>query len=59
MDEKYDAVVLGTGLKECIISGLLSSVAKLKVSHLKKSRVQNGVFRIPLSAQTADKQRAR
>ena len=31
MDEKYDAIVLGTGLKECIISGVLSSVAKLKV----------------------------
>ena len=24
MDETYDAIVLGTGLKECIISGLLS-----------------------------------
>ena len=24
MDETYDAVVLGTGLTECIISGLLS-----------------------------------
>ena len=24
MDEVYDAVVLGTGLKECILSGLLS-----------------------------------
>jgi Rab GDP dissociation inhibitor len=24
MDEQYDAIVLGTGLKECIISGLLS-----------------------------------
>ena len=24
MDEKYDAIVLGTGFKECIISGLLS-----------------------------------
>jgi len=24
MDEEYDAVVLGTGLKECILSGLLS-----------------------------------
>ena len=24
MDEEYDAVVLGTGLTECIISGLLS-----------------------------------
>lgn len=24
MDDQYDAIVLGTGLKECIISGLLS-----------------------------------
>jgi GDP dissociation inhibitor len=24
MDEEYDAIVLGTGLKECIVSGLLS-----------------------------------
>lgn len=30
MDEEYDAIVLGTGLKECIISGLLS-VDGLKV----------------------------
>ena len=31
MDASYDAIVLGTGLKECIISGLLS-VDGLKVS---------------------------
>lgn len=30
MDESYDAIVLGTGLKECVISGLLS-VDGLKV----------------------------
>lgn len=24
MDETYDAIVLGTGFKECILSGLLS-----------------------------------
>ena len=30
MDASYDAIVLGTGLKECIISGLLS-VDGLKV----------------------------
>ncbi len=30
MDEDYDAIVLGTGLKECILSGLLS-VDGLKV----------------------------
>lgn len=33
MDEKYDVVVLGTGLKECIISGLLS-VSGMKASGL-------------------------
>jgi len=30
MDEEYDVIVLGTGLKECIISGILS-VEKKKV----------------------------
>jgi len=30
MDESYDAIVLGTGFKECLISGLLS-VDGLKV----------------------------
>jgi hypothetical protein len=28
MDEQYDAIVLGTGLTECIISGLLSVAGK-------------------------------
>lgn len=28
MNETYDAIVLGTGLKECIISGLLSVEGK-------------------------------
>lgn len=32
MDEEYDVIVLGTGLKECVISGLLS-VDKYKVMH--------------------------
>lgn len=31
MDESYDAIVLGTGFKECILSGLLS-VDGLKVT---------------------------
>lgn len=31
MEEQYDAIVLGTGLKECLISGLLSVQGK-KVS---------------------------
>jgi RAB protein geranylgeranyltransferase component A len=29
MNEKYDAVVCGTGLVECIISGLLSQESKI------------------------------
>ena len=38
MDETYDAVVLGTGLKECILSGLLS-VDGLKVHPCKRLEV--------------------
>mmetsp|Transcript_9564 Transcript_9564/g.16904 ORF Transcript_9564/g.16904 Transcript_9564/m.16904 type:complete len:445 (+) Transcript_9564:56-1390(+) len=36
MDQDYDAIVLGTGLKECIISGLLS-VAGMKVLHMDRN----------------------
>ncbi|MEW5298184.1 MAG: hypothetical protein WDW36_001335 [Sanguina aurantia] len=36
MNEEYDAIVLGTGLKECIISGLLS-VDKYKVLHIDRN----------------------
>lgn len=36
MDEEYDVIVLGTGLKECILSGLLS-VDGLKVFFLSNS----------------------
>ncbi|AQK86026.1 Guanosine nucleotide diphosphate dissociation inhibitor 2 [Zea mays] len=38
MDEEYDVIVLGTGLKECILSGLLS-VDGLKVA---ACSLQNG-----------------
>ena len=30
MNEHYDAIVLGTGLKECILAGLLAKIGKLK-----------------------------
>lgn len=36
MDEEYDVIVCGTGLKECILSGLLS-VAGKKVLHLDRN----------------------
>lgn len=32
-DGVYDAIILGTGLKECIIAGLLATEGK-KVQHL-------------------------
>lgn len=36
MDETYDVIILGTGLKECILSGLLSVSGK-KVLHLDRN----------------------
>lgn len=36
MNEEYDAIVLGTGLKECILSGLLS-VDGMKVLHMDRN----------------------
>lgn len=41
MNEEYDAIVLGTGLKECIISGLLS-VDKYKVLHVDRNNYYGG-----------------
>eukprot|EP00915_Cephaloidophora_sp_WS-2016_P007823 GHVH01010823.1.p1 GENE.GHVH01010823.1~~GHVH01010823.1.p1 ORF type:complete len:487 (-),score=62.04 GHVH01010823.1:35-1417(-) len=41
MDETYDVVVLGTGLKECILSGILSSEGK-KVLHVDRNGYYGG-----------------
>merc|ERR1712178_448973 len=41
MEEEYDVIVLGTGLKECILSGLLS-VAGKKVLHMDKNNYYGG-----------------
>jgi len=41
MDDTYDVIVLGTGLKECVISGLLS-VDGLKVLHLDRNGYYGG-----------------
>ncbi|KAE8039311.1 hypothetical protein FH972_011736 [Carpinus fangiana] len=41
MDEEYDVIVLGTGLKECILSGLLS-VNGLKVLHMDRNNYYGG-----------------
>eukprot|EP00245_Coleochaete_scutata_P010245 TRINITY_DN3554_c0_g1_i1.p1 TRINITY_DN3554_c0_g1~~TRINITY_DN3554_c0_g1_i1.p1 ORF type:complete len:464 (-),score=113.88 TRINITY_DN3554_c0_g1_i1:629-2020(-) len=41
MDEEYDVIVLGTGLKECVISGLLS-VDGLRVLHMDRNDYYGG-----------------
>lgn len=41
MEETYDAIVLGTGLKECILSGLLSVSGK-KVLHMDRNNYYGG-----------------
>ena len=41
MDEEYDCVVLGTGLKECILSGVLSVDGK-KVLHMDRNNYYGG-----------------
>jgi Rab GDP dissociation inhibitor len=41
MDEEYDAIVCGTGLKECILSGLLSVSGK-KVLHVDRNNYYGG-----------------
>lgn len=41
MDEEYDVIVLGTGLKECIISGMMSC-SKKKVLHMDRNKYYGG-----------------
>jgi len=41
MDEEYDCIVLGTGLTECIISGMLSVSGK-KVLHMDRNKYYGG-----------------
>ena len=41
MEEEYDAIICGTGLKECILSGLLSLKGK-KVLHLDRNSYYGG-----------------
>jgi Rab GDP dissociation inhibitor len=41
MEEDYDAIICGTGLKECIISGLLAQKGK-KVLHLDRNSYYGG-----------------
>lgn len=41
MEENYDAIVLGTGLKECILSGMLSVSGK-RVLHVDRNKYYGG-----------------
>lgn len=41
MDDEYDVIVLGTGFKECVLSGLLS-VGKKKVLHMDRNPYYGG-----------------
>jgi len=41
MDEEYDAIVLGTGLTECILSGIMSKAGK-KVLHMDRNKYYGG-----------------
>ena len=41
MDKEYDCIILGTGLKECILSGLLSHSGK-KVLHMDRNSYYGG-----------------
>jgi Rab GDP dissociation inhibitor len=41
MNEEYDCIVLGTGLKECILSGMLSVSGK-KVLHIDRNSYYGG-----------------
>jgi Rab GDP dissociation inhibitor len=41
MNEEYDVIVLGTGLKECILSGLMS-VERKKVLHMDRNSYYGG-----------------
>ncbi|ELU17873.1 hypothetical protein CAPTEDRAFT_148575 [Capitella teleta] len=41
MDDKYDVIVLGTGLKECILSGMMSVSGK-KVLHMDRNKYYGG-----------------
>lgn len=41
MDEEYDAIILGTGLKECVLAGLLG-VAGKKILHIDRNKYYGG-----------------
>lgn len=41
MEEEYDCIVLGTGLTECVISGMLSVHGK-KVLHIDRNKYYGG-----------------
>jgi Rab GDP dissociation inhibitor len=53
MDQEYDAIILGTGLKECLLAGLLS-VDGMKVRGLRRRGGGDG-WRMPRRLKTKNK----
>ena len=45
MNTTYDVIVLGTGLKECMLAGLLAKFPKKTPGEEKKRRSQNSSIR--------------
>ncbi len=41
MEDTYDAIILGTGLKECVLAGLLG-VAGKKILHMDRNKYYGG-----------------
>ena len=41
MDQEYDAIILGTGLEECLLAGLLSVDGK-KILHMDRNSYYGG-----------------
>lgn len=41
MDEEYDVILLGTGLKECVLAGLLGVNGK-KILHMDRNKYYGG-----------------
>lgn len=42
MEETYDVILLGTGLTECVLSGICTSMKKLKVLHMDRNNYYGG-----------------
>lgn len=42
MDDHYDVIILGTGLKESLLAGLLASISGKKILHIDQNEYYGG-----------------